>query len=73
MRIQAGLLVLQAAASLSLRIILTNDDGWAEGYLRALFDVLDYSGHDLVLSAPADDMSGTGKLSPHPELLLVGC
>lgn len=48
-------LVVQAA-----RIVQSNDDGWAELYLRSFNDALNEAGHDVVLSAPADNQSGTG-------------
>lgn len=43
-----------------LRIIHSNDDGWAELYTRSFHDVLVAAGHDVVLSAPAENKSGTG-------------
>lgn len=42
------------------RIVQSNDDGWAESNLRTFFDTLDAAGHELVLSAPAEQQSGTG-------------
>lgn len=51
-------------ASLSLanaiNIISSNDDGWAEVNIRALYDALDSAGHETVVSAPAENQSGTG-------------
>ena len=44
----------------SLRIVQSNDDGWAEANARAFFNRLTAAGHDVVLSAPALDRSGTG-------------
>ncbi|KAL8925942.1 MAG: hypothetical protein Q9208_003255 [Pyrenodesmia sp. 3 TL-2023] len=41
-------------------IILSNDDGWAELNIRMLFDSLVNAGNSVVLSAPADNKSGTG-------------
>ena len=43
-----------------VRIIQSNDDGWAEANLRTFFDVLDKAGQQVVLSAPAEQQSGTG-------------
>lgn len=43
-----------------IRIIQTNDDGWAEGNLRVLNDALNAMGHQVVLSAPAENQSGRG-------------
>jgi len=44
----------------AIRIIQSNDDGWAEINVRTLFDSLSASGHEVVLSAPAENQSGTG-------------
>ncbi|KAM0450836.1 hypothetical protein ACHAO4_006227 [Trichoderma viride] len=54
-------LVAQAA-----RIVQSNDDGWAELYLRSFNDALNEAGHDVVLSAPADNQSGTGSSDSPP-------
>jgi broad specificity polyphosphatase/5'/3'-nucleotidase SurE len=42
------------------RIIQSNDDGWAEINARTLFSSLAAAGNDVVLSAPAENQSGTG-------------
>jgi broad specificity polyphosphatase/5'/3'-nucleotidase SurE len=47
----------------ALRIMQSNDDGWAELYLRSFHDALLASGHDAVLSGPAENRSGTGNPS----------
>ncbi len=52
--------LLQALAAHGIRIVQSNDDGWAELYTRSLHDALEASGHDVVLSAPAENKSGTG-------------
>ena len=49
------------ASALGARIIQSNDDGWAELYARSFHHALRAAGHDAVLSAPADNQSGTGK------------
>ena len=63
----------QAIAALSalagvhgIRILQSNDDGWAELYIRSLHEELGRAGHDVVLSAPAENKSGAGKTSPPP-------
>ncbi|KFA56591.1 hypothetical protein S40293_01188 [Stachybotrys chartarum IBT 40293] len=53
-------LALQALAVQAVRIVQSNDDGWAELYLRTFNDALRASGHDVIVSAPADNQSGTG-------------
>jgi len=55
-------IVLAGLAALGVegvRIIQSNDDGWAESYIRTLNDALIKAGHDVVLSAPAENKSGT--------------
>lgn len=42
-------------------IVSSNDDGWAEVNLHTLYNALTNSGHSVVVSAPADNKSGTGK------------
>lgn len=46
----------------AINIILSNDDGWAEVNIRALYESLTSAGHVTVVSAPAEDESGTGRL-----------
>jgi len=48
-------LVTQAA-----NIVLSNDDSWVEINIRKLFQVLTEAGENVVLSAPAENKSGTG-------------
>lgn len=48
-------LITQAA-----NIVLSNDDGWAEINIRTLFDILIKAGENVVLSAPAENKSGSG-------------
>ena len=43
-------------------LVLTNDDGWAEINIRTLYDSLTTAGEAVVLSAPAENKSGTGAL-----------
>lgn len=45
------------------RIVQSNDDGWAVKNIRVFNDALVAAGNDVVLSAPADNESGTGKLA----------
>lgn len=55
------LLAFAAGGSQAIRIIQSNDDGWAEMNLRAFHDVLIQAGHDAVISSPAENESGKGK------------
>jgi 5'/3'-nucleotidase SurE len=53
-------------AARAVNIISSNDDGWAEVNIRALFESLGDAGHSVVVSAPAENQSGTGKLCGIP-------
>jgi 5'/3'-nucleotidase SurE len=50
------------SASKAANIVLTNDDGWAEINIRALYNSLTAAGNSVLISAPAVDKSGSGKL-----------
>jgi 5'/3'-nucleotidase SurE len=50
-----------------IRILQSNDDGWAELYIRSLHEELGRAGHDVVLSAPAENKSGAGSSDKEPE------
>lgn len=63
MRLQACLALLPALGAHGIRIIQSNDDGWAEQYVRSFHDALIESRHDVVLSAPAENKSGTSQLT----------
>ena len=61
MRVEALLSLLPAIGAHGIRIIHANDDGWAEQYTRSFHNALIAAGHDAVLSAPAENKSGTSK------------
>ncbi|EKG21682.1 Survival protein SurE-like phosphatase/nucleotidase [Macrophomina phaseolina MS6] len=61
----AAALALPLAAD-AIRIIQGNDDGWAEKNVRVVHDLLTAAGHNVVLSAPADNQSGRGSLDSDP-------
>ena len=63
MKAATVLALAQAAAVQGIRIVQSNDDGWAELNIRVLNDALIAAGHDVVLSAPAENKSGTGMLN----------
>ena len=41
-------------------VVLSNDDGWAEINIREFYYALTNAGDSVVLSAPAENESGTG-------------
>ncbi|KAM3520077.1 hypothetical protein NHJ13051_007072 [Beauveria bassiana] len=61
-----ALALLQVLAVKGIRIVQGNDDGWAELYTRSLEDALRASGHDVVLSCPAENKSGTSSRDEPP-------
>lgn len=43
-----------------LKVLIGNDDGWAEANVRAFYQTLNAAGYNVVLSAPVENQSGTG-------------
>ncbi|PWY75396.1 acid phosphatase precursor [Aspergillus heteromorphus CBS 117.55] len=60
-------------ATHAINIISSNDDGWAEINIRTLYDSLTAAGHSVVLSAPAENESGTGSDDATPTTLTEAC
>ncbi|KAL2127291.1 hypothetical protein VTI74DRAFT_10959 [Chaetomium olivicolor] len=73
MRPQILLALLQVVGVHGIRIIQSNDDGWAELYARSFHNALIASGHDTVLSAPAENKSGTSSLDIEPSPRKTPC
>ncbi|GLI79455.1 hypothetical protein PoHVEF18_007790 [Penicillium ochrochloron] len=72
--IAAVLASLSVAGSVNaVNIISSNDDGWAEVNIRALFDTLTAGGHSVVVAAPAENQSGTGSSQKTPTTLTEAC
>ncbi|EUC57043.1 5'/3'-nucleotidase SurE family protein [Rhizoctonia solani AG-3 Rhs1AP] len=44
----------------SLKVLVGNDDGWAEANVRAFYQTLSAAGYNTVVSAPVENQSGTG-------------
>lgn len=57
-----NIIALFPLAASAVNIISSNDDGWAEANIRALFDSLGAADHSVVVSAPAENQSGKGML-----------
>ncbi|CAG8005908.1 unnamed protein product [Penicillium olsonii] len=66
-------LLLWPLAARAVNIISSNDDGWAEVNIRALFESLGDAGHSVVVSAPAENQSGTGSRQKTPAALTEPC
>ncbi|KAH8649788.1 survival protein sure-like phosphatase/nucleotidase [Xylariales sp. PMI_506] len=57
----------------TLNIISSNDDGWAEINIREVYTSLTALGYNVVISAPAQDESGTGSSTGTPTTLTEAC
>ncbi|PGH17603.1 5'/3'-nucleotidase SurE [Helicocarpus griseus UAMH5409] len=69
----AAVLLSTALNAQALNIISSNDDGWAEINIRTFYNALTSAGHDVVISAPADNQSGTGSRDEEPSELEDPC
>ncbi|KAL2260203.1 hypothetical protein VTK26DRAFT_5877 [Humicola hyalothermophila] len=73
MRFESLVALLPVLGVHGIRIIQSNDDGWAEQYVRSFHNALLASGHDAVLSAPAENKSGSGSLDIEPSARKSPC
>ncbi|KAF2160573.1 hypothetical protein M409DRAFT_70326 [Zasmidium cellare ATCC 36951] len=62
----SAFLVLPVAAQ-AINIVISNDDGWAEINIRELYNCLTRAGFNGLISAPAENKSGTGSSDEEPE------
>ncbi|PBK92507.1 sure-like protein [Armillaria gallica] len=69
----AFLALLYLQSTQGSNIVLTNDDGWAVALVRAQNDALKAAGHNVVLSCPAENKSGTGSSSAPATVLASTC
>ncbi|KAI5297998.1 hypothetical protein KEM55_003950 [Ascosphaera atra] len=58
-----------SSSNSNVKIILGNDDGWAEQTIRTFYQTLKGAGYDVFESAPANGGSGEGPLDTPPEPL----
>ncbi|ORY71362.1 survival protein sure-like phosphatase/nucleotidase [Pseudomassariella vexata] len=73
MRLRNVLVSLAAVGAQGIRILQSNDDGWAELYIRSFNDALNAAGHDVVLSGPAENKSGSSSLDLEPSPRSSAC
>ncbi|KAH6987963.1 survival protein sure-like phosphatase/nucleotidase [Ilyonectria robusta] len=66
MRAAVALTVLPVLAVQAVKIVQSNDDGWAELYIRSFNDALNAAGHQVVLSGPAENKSGSSSSDEEP-------
>ncbi|PAV14943.1 acid phosphatase [Pyrrhoderma noxium] len=58
----------------SAKIVISNDDGWATANIRAQNSALREAGHNVIISAPAENKSGSGSLDfPPGQVGSSGC
>ncbi|KAG6362659.1 hypothetical protein INS49_007751 [Diaporthe citri] len=72
MQIPLSVLLAPLAAQ-AVNIVLSNDDGWAEKNIRVFYDTLTSAGESVIISAPADNRSGTGSSDATPGTVTSGC
>ncbi|THV50303.1 hypothetical protein BGAL_0156g00110 [Botrytis galanthina] len=73
MRFATASLALLPAVAQAVNIVSANDDGWAEINIRTLYNSLTSAGHDVLVSAPAENKSGAGSLTGTPTVLTEAC
>ncbi|KAF2758006.1 survival protein sure-likephosphatase/nucleotidase-like protein [Pseudovirgaria hyperparasitica] len=57
----------------AIRIVQSNDDGWAEKNIRVFNEVLNAASHSVVLSGPADNQSGSSSSDKPPTPRIKPC
>lgn len=62
----SSILALPVAAH-AINVVISNDDGWAEINIREFYSSLTDAGYDCLISAPAENKSGTGSSDEEPE------
>lgn len=60
-----SLALLPLAAS-AVNVLVSNDDGWAEINIRQFYNALTGAGYSAIISAPAENQSGTGSSDETP-------
>ncbi|CAM1507904.1 Fc.00g047520.m01.CDS01 [Cosmosporella sp. VM-42] len=73
MKSSVSVAILQALAVQAVRIVQSNDDGWAESYVRTFNDALVKAGHKVILSGPAENQSGRSSLDSEPDPRTDAC
>ncbi|KAH9887078.1 sure-like protein [Cubamyces lactineus] len=68
-----AVLLMESRVTVAQKVLLTNDDGWAVAQIRAQYGSLVQEGYNVVLSAPAENKSGTGSSSAPPTPLQSPC
>lgn len=69
MRISSIATAVLPMATTAINVVQSNDDGWSEINIRSLFDSLTNAGFNSIISAPADNKSGTGSSDAEPTIV----
>ncbi|TKX24131.1 acid phosphatase-like protein 1 [Elsinoe australis] len=67
MHFSTALIAALPLAANAANLVLSNDDGWAEKNTRTFYNALTAAGENVVLSAPAENQSGSGSSSATPK------
>jgi hypothetical protein len=74
MRLSAISTAVLPLTTAAVNVVLSNDDGWAEINIREFYSSLTKAGFNVVLSAPAENESGTGSSDSTPTTVgSTGC
>ena len=65
-RAAAATLIPLLMPALGANILVSNDDGWATSNIRSLYAELNSTGHNVILSAPAENKSGSSSYDEPP-------
>lgn len=68
-----SVVLLALPAIQAANLVLSNDDGWAEINIRTFYNSLVAAGESVILSAPAQDESGTGSSDSPATTLTKAC
>ena len=66
MRAHALAVAMLPLAAKAINVVQSNDDGWAEINIREFYYSLTNAGFNSIISAPAENESGTGSLDAKP-------
>ncbi|KAI0789179.1 sure-like protein [Abortiporus biennis] len=68
-----GVISAISAPTSAPKVVLTNDDGWATAQIRAQYNALTAAGFNVILSAPADNRSGSSSFTAPAIPLIFPC
>ena len=66
MRVAELAVAILPLAGHAVNVVISNDDGWAEKNIRSFYHSLEKAGFNSIISAPADNKSGSSSLDAPP-------